>query len=253
MNLFIFNESSQAAVYGIGTYINELIKSVSHSDINLNLVYLYSDNTQILIKEIDGVHHWHFPMPIRKPQTAPSKKRIEQYYRNIVYLLQLYITDNEDLIFHLNYFQNCKLAEELKKAFICKVILTIHSFNWSFEIFDNRQQLRYILNKEQNYSLHEGLKKSVEEEKSLYSKVDHIICLSNYMKEILCSEYGLCDSKISIIPNGLNDSLISISQEIAGQARNDTVLPGLRSKWNIHNKEKIVLFAGRMDEIKGLI
>ncbi|MDR3142242.1 MAG: glycosyltransferase [Tannerellaceae bacterium] len=47
--------------------------------------------------------------------------------------------------------------------------------------------------------------KSVEEEKSYYSKVDHIICLSSYRQKIMHCYYGFDTSKISVIPNGLFD------------------------------------------------
>ncbi|MCC8095572.1 MAG: glycosyltransferase family 4 protein [Tannerellaceae bacterium] len=67
------------------------------------------------------------------------------------------------------------------------------------------------------------------------------MCLSNYMKDVLCRYYGLDKIKISVIPNGLSDFLnTSINRKF------------LRKKWNIHPQEKIILFAGRMDEMKGL-
>ena len=50
-----------------------------------------------------------------------------------------------------------------------------------------------------------SLKKTIEEEKLFYSKLDRVICISNYMQEILCMNYGLDSTKISVISNGLTD------------------------------------------------
>ena len=82
---------------------------------------------------------------------------------------------------------------------------------------------------------------SFEEEKKYYSTVDHIICMTHYMKDILCKNYGMDIAKISVIPNGL--------QDISNKLDNMT----LRTKWNISAEEKIILFAGRIDEVKGVI
>jgi glycosyltransferase len=97
------------------------------------------------------------------------------------------------------------------------------------------------LNEEHPDNFGENLKKSFEEEKSFYSKADILICLSDYMREILCRDYELDAKKISVIPNGLTD---------VADTRVDKRF--LRKKWNIRAGEKIILFAGRVDEVKGL-
>ena len=61
------------------------------------------------------------------------------------------------------------------------------------------------------------------------------------MKEILCRDYGLDAKKISVIPNGLLDSTDTLTNR-----------KQLRKKWNIQAREKVILFAGRVDEVKGV-
>jgi glycosyltransferase involved in cell wall biosynthesis len=61
------------------------------------------------------------------------------------------------------------------------------------------------------------------------------------MKEIFCRDYGLDETKISVISNGLLD--------IADTTAHTELL---RKKWNIPPGEKIILFAGRIDEVKGV-
>ena len=61
------------------------------------------------------------------------------------------------------------------------------------------------------------------------------------MRDVLCRDYGFTSSKISVIPNGLSNTYLSTADK-----------QSLREKWKIPTDENIILFAGRMDTIKGL-
>ena len=241
MNLYIFNETRRGAVFGIGTYIRELTFALKNSSLHICVINLLSDKPYIQMEKIDNIEHWHFPSPIPEQRTSDSQKQRASYFRNVVYLLQLHIKDKKDLVFHLNYHQNESLVSELKEAFDCKIISVAHFSDWGFTVFDNLNRLRNILNEEHPDSFSENVKKSFEEERAYYTKVDHTICLSNYMKKILCQDYGLDSMKVSVVPNGLGDVVdMSVDKEL------------LRKKWHVGPKEKIILFAGRIDEIKGV-
>ena len=241
MNLYIFNETRHGAVYGVGSYIRELTTTLKDSNINICVVNLISDKPQIQTEAIEGIIHWYFPKVIADQRTTDDQKQWELYFRNVVYVLQLHIKDKEELIFHLNYYQSGQLAEELKNAFDCKIVSVSHFSEWGFSVYDNLPRLRQILNEEYPDSFGEQVKKSFEVEKNYYLKADRVICLSDYMQEILCRDYGLDAAKISVIPNGLTDA-----------AKTTTKTKHLRKKWNISSGEKIILFAGRIDEVKGV-
>ncbi|MDR1056314.1 MAG: glycosyltransferase family 4 protein, partial [Prevotellaceae bacterium] len=129
----------------------------------------------------------------------------------------------------------------MKNAFACRIVAVAHFPEWGFTVFDHPKRLRSILNEEHPDSFGKNLQKSFEEERSYYSKADIIICLSDYIHEILCRDYELDAKKISVISNGLTDMA-------------DTAVDKrfLRKKWNVPAKEKVILFAGRMDTVKGL-
>lgn len=241
MNLYIFNETRRGSIYGIGTYIRELTGVLKKSDINIHVVNLLSDKPHIQTVETDGIRHWHFPIPIQEQRTISDQKQRSLYQRNVVYLLQLCIKDKKNLVFHLNSPQCEILAEGLKMAFNCQIVSVVHFSAWGFIIFDNLPRLRNILQEDQPDDFGKNLKKSVEEEKLYYAKVDHMICLSNYMQEVLYRDYEQKAAKITVIPNGLSDA-----SEISPQRTR------LRQKWRIQNGEKVILFAGRMDDIKGI-
>lgn len=242
MNLYIFNETRRGAVFGIGTYVRELVSALKNSDIHLCVVNLLSDRPQITMEESGNVRYWYFPEPIPDIRVAEPSEQRRMYFHNIVYLLQLYIQDRTDLLFHLNFPQCEGLVDELKNAFDCKVVSVVHFSQWGFSVFDNLPRLRSILNEENPDSSDGKIKKIFEEDRSYYSKVDHCICLSEYMREILCREYELDAAHISVVPNGLSD-VPDVAVDIES----------LRKKWNIHAGEKIILFAGRLDDVKGIV
>ena len=251
INLYIFNETSRATIYGIGTYIRELIAALKDSDINVCVIHLYSDKKNEKIGESEeagepkktaGIRHIHIPPPINPNTSFNKNKQYELYYKNVVYLLRIQIKDTERLVFHLNSTHSKKLAEELKKAFDCRIVAVAHYANWGFVIYDNLRRLRAILNEEHSDDFSMNLKKSIEAEKTYYSKADHVICLSNYMREILCGDYGLETEKIDVIPNGLTNDAAASKPDVNY----------LRKKWYVPLNEKIIIFVGRMDEAKGL-
>lgn len=241
MNLYIFNETRRGAVFGIGTYIRELMAALKYSDVRICVVNLLSEKSQITREEVDDIRYWYFPEPIPDTRASEPSEQRQMYFHNIVYLLQLFIQDKTNLLFHLNFPQCGSFVEELKNVFDCKVISVAHFSHWGFAVFDNLPRLRNILNEKNPDNFGEEVKKMFEEEKSYYSKVDRCICLSEYMFEILCRDYELDAKNITVIPNGVSDVLDT-------SANFDL----LRKKWNISDDEKIILFAGRLDEVKGI-
>ena len=242
MNLYILNETADnAAVYGIGTYIRELTDALRNSAINVNVVNIISNNPQIQIEDIDGVRNWNLPKPIQEQTKTGTGKNIELYYRNVVYLLQLHMEDKNDLVFHLNYNLCGHLIDELKNVFRCKIVSVVHSSICGITIFDNTKRLKAILNDNHPDIFEKSIKKLVLYEKSLFSKADGIVTLSKFMHEILSNCYGIDSKKITVIPNALTD-------------RHDTDSDPnqLRKKWHLSVEEKIILFVGRMDKVKGL-
>ncbi|RHR61881.1 TIGR04157 family glycosyltransferase [Parabacteroides sp. AF17-28] len=242
MNLYIFNQTRRGSVFGVGTYIHELVAALKDHDINVCVVNLISEKPQIQTVRIEGIEYRYFPLAISDQRTINDQEQWDLYYRNIVYLLRLHIKDKRNLIFHLNFFESGKLAEELKNMFDCQVVAVSHFFDWGFTIYDNPERLRRILKQKHPDELEKKLQTMFKVEKSYYSKVDHIICMTRYMKDVLCEDYGIDMAKISVIPNGLCD-VYDMPADVMS----------LRKKWNMSVKEKIIFFAGRIDEIKGVV
>ena len=240
MNLYIFNETRLGVIYGVGTYLRELSSALKSSDINVCMINLTSEKPHIKMEEIDGIRYWHFPSPVQ--WKARNEEQWDFYHRNIVYLLQLHIKDKKNLIFHLNNNKKNKLAEELKKKFDCKIVLTIHFLEWRLKPSDNLSHSTKTLESQQSLQIKKGikdLKEEVQREKEIFKVVDHIICLSEKTLLILQEDYKINPEKITLIHNGLADNKSFI------------IKPTLKQKYYVPDIP-IILFVGRLDEGKGL-
>ena len=211
VNLYIFNESTPAAVYGIGTYIKELTATLNNSGINVCVVNLRSDKSEVEITEIEGVRHWYIPLPsINSNNYLNYKAQNEGYYRNITYLLQLYVIKNEhkkNLVFQVNYMKCKPLVDFLRTAFDCKIVLVVHYLNSILTLMGNISRFRRIISQTNPPTDQE--EKSTKEyylkEKELFHAVDKIICLSNHTFDLLLHDYQIEKEKMVVIPNGLSD------------------------------------------------
>lgn len=240
MNLYIFNEINIASVYGIGTYIRELISVLKNCDLKVCVVNLNSDKPQIKSEEIDGVLYLNFPSPIQWSKSL--HEQWDLYHHNIVYWLKLHIKDKENLIFHLNYNQKSGLAKDLKNAFECKVILTVHYLDWCFKLSEIHSRFKLVLEEQQTIKDEKIalLKDSFQIEKDTFQKVDYIICLSNKTRQILQNDYKINSDKIRTICNGLSDSNFVLNKS------------ELRKKYNVPLDVPVLLFVGRISHSKGL-
>ena len=177
INLYIFNETRNAAVYGVGTYISELTHSLKGGNMNVSLVHLRSDKPKLTIENRDGITYWDVPSPV-----GYSQWDHERYFRNVVYLLRIYIKNRDNLVFHLNYNQGKVLAQGLKAAFDCKVVAVVHYCSWALSLQGNLTRFRQIRNKpeKERNDFEKTIYFTDDYEIELYQSVDRIIVLSEY-------------------------------------------------------------------------
>ena len=243
VNLYIFNQyGCTASVYGIGTYIRELVAAVKQSNINVCVVHLLSDKPQMLIENADGIQQWYITdfkvNSIRS--NGDSQKKL--YYRNVVYLLRLYVKDRSKLVFHLNFMQDGLLIKELRRSFKCRIVFTIHYFNWCFSLLGNVTQFRNLLMQQKGSQPDvPDIKKELENERELFSAADRVICLSKQTLSILETDYQIAADRLQVVYNGLSDSKAVLPDQIS-----------LHAKYQLPNDIPIILFTGRLDEVKGL-
>lgn len=237
-NLFIFNETSRAAVYGIGTYVNELVNSLKMIDyLNINVVTIRDNNPEFELKETDGIKYWRIPLS----KYLINKQQYNVYYKNVVAILKKYVGDTENMIVHINYLQCFSLLENLKQVFNCKIITTVHYMNWCFDLQGNRLRLKKLLERKDLTETEAATLTIFESETKLLQNSDAIICLSDYTLGILCNESEVPANKIKVIYNGLQDCTIDNVDKNK-----------IKERYYLNTGEKIILFAGRLDIAKGV-
>lgn len=239
--LCIINYGSNAAQYGIGTYIKEYVHCLLNIGCRINLIELGTDNKQeeFSIKEEKKVRTFYIPYV--------QSRDFMTYNKSVCRLLRLYLEDSSDLVFHFHYQQSSSLLESLKQYFpLSRSILTIHYLYWSARLNGCLSDYEYII----RCKSHKRIKKqyqdvvdNYEHEKKFIQSVDRVVCLSEDTYSLLKNLYSIDINRLTTIPNGLAPCKVSISII----KRNE-----IRKKYCIDKEEKIVLFVGRINPIKGI-
>jgi glycosyltransferase len=245
-NLYFFiQDEYRGSSYGIGTYINQIINTTSSSNsINLTLIHIHSQEKELKIEEFGNIKQIFIPT-FKKPQKIRIDDFENRYIRNTVYLLKEIIPDNSCNIFHFQYLDQCQSISLIKKMFSGKIVLTVHYTNWSFKLLGDRNHLNNILSKpeDQLTPFDKMVLQFVERDKKTVSLCDQVICIAQHSYEYILKITKMGEKKICIIPNGIKDAYRSISEK----RRNY-----LRAKFGITSCQKIILFVGRLDEVKGI-
>lgn len=237
----IINYGSNAAVYGIGTHIREYIHCLIGTGWKIYLVELGLDekNTEVYVTENTQLQTIHIPYVFRGDMTT--------YNKSVCRLLRLYLKDSTDLIFHFHYLQSDSLLIHIKRYFpLSKSILSIHYLYWSARFIGNLTLYQDIVKKQNKKSVKEKYKEVIDnyqQEKNFMNAVDKIVCLASDTYALLTELYGIKEEKLVVIPNGLTPKKKQIAFEMKKE---------LRKKHYVRDDEKLILFVGRIDSIKGV-
>lgn len=239
-HVFIFNNASRAANYGIGTYVRQISDGLAIlPDYTVSFVEMHADTKEFSITEDDsGKLHYQIPAMM-------SGIENESYCRSIYYFLARNIEtainakdyqENETahrIVFQFNYFQHLSLATLLKGQFPeSRIILTVHYLSWCFELKGNLSKMRKITAKGYTPAddIEKGIVASIQNEKAFMHLADEVLVMSGETMSIVLKDYEVTKDKLHLIYNGFNNEL----------APNEATL------------SKNILFVGRLDEIKGL-
>ena len=239
--VYLINECSRASIYGIGTYIDQMTKCLSSiSDVVLNIVELYSTKEEYSTEEKNGIFI-HY-VPSEKILSVNSK---EKYYRNAFYVFSknINVCSNDKLIFHLNYNSEFYLIDFIRSKWKNSLIyFTVHYQEWCFKLKGDLAELKNAIEGNKNSDLNKSVLTSFKCEKYIYDNVDKIFCLSRYTYCVLKNIYNVDSNKIQLVYNGITYLKTSSVNEL-----NDVKL-----KLGFNSEEKVILFVGRLDDIKGV-
>lgn len=236
-NVYIIDDQISSKVNGIGSYIRELIHCLKELHINICLISLNSENNDFQIEFENDIKKILFPI---KPGTYFSN------YKMISYFLKLYIDDASENLFLVNHSPCEKFLKEIKRLFpLSKIAFVIHDMGWTNRLLGDTHKLEEIISSTHLDDIEKEYRGIIDyfyEEQRMYNIVDKVIVLAKETKLLLQNTYSVNDEKIYLAPNGLSYFYKSDMDHLS-----DT-----RVKLNISKKEKIILFVGRVNKIKGI-
>jgi len=241
ISLFIFRSNARGMQYGIGTYLHELTEALlSYPNLKIVLVsYKSSDAKEIsILKTTDRYIEIKIPQPL-----IPNKQNnaFENKYASVVIkLLFDIIPRNESVIFQFNYIDDLPILLKIRECFGFPVISIVHFAQFQ-QIFEGNIMKIAGLNLDKPTN---NIEFTLSQEREMYRQSDHIVSVTNYMKEFLITEYGIRPDKIAVIKNGLNQiNNNQVSEEEKAE---------IKRRLGFGEHEVIILFSGRIDPCKGI-
>lgn len=229
-HIYFLNENNTGALYGVGTYMNNLLQVLPADTFKVTIIYLYTNFSEITVRVKGAVRSIYIPEPASRSKPA-------LYNRNIFYLLAPYIEKGENNILHLNFRSCLELVSLLRKHFCFRVVLTWHFFSGidftSGKVFENILQGDLENN---SVSFNDKFREIIREEFFLLNNLcDKIILVARHSLPRIRKIYKVPPEKLEVIHNCLPDGKLADSKLT------------LRQKFNFPREEKIIVFAGRLD------
>lgn len=240
--LLTFYETSIAAQYGIGTYIRQLTACFDLSEWDVHVIEMNTSAREMRYEKKEGITYHRFPMP-EDTQNRWTAENDELYYRGICYYLGARFGTKQQVYAHFHFAIHTQLAGFLKKRLHATIIFTLHYTDWSFDLLGDKEKLQRILATPADRREKRMAERFRNEKKFMDEYCDRIIAIARHSYLTLLELYEIPAAKLSLIPNGLNDGYLP---------RNKKRLLLLRKKYAFSEEEKIILFAGRQEEVKGI-
>jgi len=237
--IFLFEMESRSVNYGIGTYLNQLSDILQPTEWLVVRIRLFSERTDsfLLCKDERAVY-----LDLANFESRGGGQKQKSYYQSVFYWLLPYFQCAKECIFHLNSMQDEVLAGLLKEYFPkSPVVLTVHYTDWSFKLLGNRERLYNLLEHPED-ELQKKMVESFYAEKRLMETVDHVVAIARHSYNDILNLYQIPGKNVSLIPHGLADKYRPMT---------DIERAELRRKYGFSPNDTILMFAGRIDIVKG--
>lgn len=241
--LFIFSETSTAAQYGIGTYIRQLAQCFDPADWDVNVVTLHTFGREVQWEMEENVAYYEIPIPVEL-QSNWSSENEQLYSRSVFYYMTTRLSLSKTIYCHFNFVSHYDLALLFKERVHATVLFTMHCSDWSLDLLGDKEWLLRILANPKGRKDERIVRKFELEKKFIMDCCDRVIAIARHSYEMLRDLYGIPESRLIYIPNGIKDDYRKRSAE---ECR------ALREKYGFSEKETLILFVGRLDLVKGIV
>lgn len=241
--LFVISEASTAAQYGIGTYVRQLCQCFDPSSWDVNVVVMHALCKEVQWKIEDQCAYYEIPVP-NELQCAWTPKNDERYCKSVFYYLASRISSPRDVYCHFNFVSHYDLALLFKEKLQAKNVFTLHYTDWSFDLLGDKDWFQRILSHPDGIKEERIVNKFEHEKQFMLKCCDKVIAIAQHSYDMLKDLYGIPESKLVYIPNGLKDEY---RKRDAVECRN------LRKKYGFGENDILIIFAGRLNLVKGVV
>lgn len=106
--VFVFNPIGHSKIYGIGTYINNIINFYSNAGLTAVLINASIDINEFKMKK-EGIYDTiDYPIP-------NTGNTFDIQYSMLIYMLKLISVSNNNIILHINDYRHFAIAKKCKK------------------------------------------------------------------------------------------------------------------------------------------
>ena len=159
-------------------------------------------------------------------------------------MINIFFNKNSKIVCHFNFVSYPHIADRLRKTLNAKIVFTLHYTLWSFDLLGDVQHLMKIINKQEDDRERSIYKTLLDEQIFMKEYCDSIIAIATHSYHMLRDIYVIPESKLTLIPNGLG-----FPQNTRSKERRQI----LRKKYGFKHSEKLMVFCGRLDSIKGIV
>lgn len=214
---------------GVRTYTDELLGFLKEQpDIKIYCVYTVNvDYKEYTESETDGILKLYIPEVKRKGSNNLSK-----YAARCMDLLAHHIDGKKNVIFHLNNSIQIRLGLEARKRYGASLIYTLHFLP------------NYFSCAEVDGVMPEDLSTTGDVlEKEMIREADRVICVTRFAQKTIIKYYGCPEIKTIVIYNGCGREPTGLQTEQKKV---------LKAEFGFREREKILLFVGRIGQGKGI-
>ena len=240
MTIYFIDYYRPGYVNGITTYIDILTRSFSKvTGMSLYIVYVaaMAKSNRIVTAKENGINLIYVPFDLAENGVCNAK---DEFFANFVACQQ----HDEEVILHLNWMNHASFAPLLKKKMEVRTIMTKHCVAWKDWIRDHYELFHtihsYLQNKDKENFL---LWRILNPEYTVFHNVDGVITLTHDAEHLLTRYYGVKACRIRMIYNAAQEPSKSKSK----------TKEELRGQYGFTNDKKIILYVGRISELKGLL
>jgi glycosyltransferase len=121
-----------------------------------------------------------------------------------------------------------------------------HYTTWSFSLYGDRQKLKKLVRKPSKELIdpqERAIVQGFTEDVKTINKVDRLVCIARHTHDVFRKTGNIPAGKMVVINNALEDTYKQLSLKKKSE---------IKKKYYLDNNTRIILFAGRLDEVKGI-